>query len=736
MNELLPKSRRKNLSPELRSVLTGAAVVFALSLILRLVHVLSMRHALFFSHPIQDEFTYDQFARAAAEQGDWAGKGAFYQAPLYQYFLAVIYKLFGHSYLTPRIIQAFIDSLSATGIFLIGACFFSLRVGWIAGVAAAFYSQFVFNSGTLLPPAITLFLDVALLGLLFSLSEAMQHRAWTGKNFISQSWSWIVPGMAFGLQALAATNILALAPIFCAWIFWGTETGKKKQNFPPAPAKNAKKNRNVPSAQHAGIPVLARIVAIGFFLCGIGITVLPATIHNYLVGKETILVSYNAGINFYIGNSGDYEKKMLSRVGNEWDAIKAVGEHAANYKEASRKFMEAAETYIAEHPVEYLCLLLHKTYLLFHGNEIFRNQAIYPDRRLSPVLRVLLWKTGVPGGPGIAFPWGVLLPLCIPGLFLAFKNRERKGIFLSVFWIAYGATIVAFFVTERYRIPLVPPMLIITADGWSRVHEWWKSTAARNGLFATMGAVFLIVNWNPGPMERETNHDAYLSVAEQFFGRGDTANAEICYRKGLALDPADANAWYLMAWHCFEVKGNLDSARVYYLRANTLLPGNKSILMGLARVAARQERYDEAERWVEQARAAIPNETGNTFENLGSVALQSNDFSTAFRYFTVALRSDPRSNQSLLGQAIAAFELKGWGGAIPYFEKLFSIYPQSADGYINLAIVYARSGNHRKAVDAAMKALSIDPSISAGSLLMQQAALCGRQQEVQAFLKR
>ena len=735
MNKLLPKFRGKILSSELRSVITGTVVVFALSLILRLVHVISMRHALFFSHPIQDEFTYDQFARAAAEHGDWAGNGAFYQAPLYQYFLAVIYKLFGHNYLIPRIMQALIDSLSATGIFIIGARFFSLRVGWIAGIAAALYSQFVFNTGTLLPPTITLFLDVVLLGLLFFLSETTQRRVRTGKNSIGQSWPWIVPGMAFGLQALAATNILALAPIFCAWIFWGAETRKKTPD-PSAPAKNAKKNRTVPSSKPAEVPIFARIVAIGFFLCGAGIAILPATIHNYLVGKEAILVSYNAGINFYIGNSGDYEKKMRSRVGYEWDAIKAVGEHAANYKEASRKFMEAAEAYIAEHPIEYLCLLLHKTYLLFHGNEIYRNQAIYPDRRLSPVLRVLLWKTGLPGGPGIAFPWGVLLPLCIPGLFLAFKNRERKGIFLSVFWIAYGATIVAFFVTERYRIPLVPLMLIIAADGWSRAHEWWNSAATRYGLFATMGVVFLIVNWNPGPMERDTNHDAYLSVAEQFFSQGDTANADICYRKGLALDPTDANAWYLMAWHCFEVKGNLDSAAVYYLKANALLPRNKSILMGLARVAARQERYDDAEKWMEQARAAVPNETGNAFENLGSVALQSNDFATAFRYFTVALRSDPRSSQSLLGQAITAFELKGTNDALPYFEKLFSIYPRSADGYINLAIVYARSGNHRKAVDAAIKALSIDPSISAGSFLMQQAALCGRQQEVQAFLKR
>ena len=344
----------------------------------------------------------------------------------------------------------------------------------------------------------------------------------------------------------------------CAWNYWGAVQGKAL--FPAAPVHPAGAGKNRLPPRKVSVPAMARCTAMFFFLFGMGIAILPATVHNYVVGRESILISYNAGINFYIGNSGDYEKKVLSRVGYEWDAIKAVGEHASSYKDTSRTFMEASESWIAEHPLDYLRLLLHKSYLLVWGNEIYRNQAIYPDRLQSPVLRVLLWKAGVPGGPGIAFPWGVLLPLCLPGLFLAFKNRERKGVFLALFWLAYGATIVAFFVTERYRIPMVPLMLLVAADGWARVAEWWKPSKVRFALVGAMAAVFVIINWNPGPMESDTNHDAYLSVAEQFYSRGDTVNADACYRRGLALDPVDANAWYLRAWHDFEVKGLLDSA--------------------------------------------------------------------------------------------------------------------------------------------------------------------------------
>ena len=229
MNDSTQKTSPGNHPPEISWLATGAAVIFTLSLLLRLVHVLCMRHSLFFTHPIQDECTYDQFARTAAEMGDWAGKGAFYQAPLYQYFLAVLYKLFGHGYLMPRLVQAFIDSLSAGGIFLIGARFFSKRTGIIAGIGAALYSQFIFNTGTLLPPTITLFLDVACSASCSPYRKECARNPLPGGSVVKQCLPWIVPGMLFGFQALAATNILALAPLFCAWIFWGVPNGRKSR---------------------------------------------------------------------------------------------------------------------------------------------------------------------------------------------------------------------------------------------------------------------------------------------------------------------------------------------------------------------------------------------------------------------------------------------------------------------------------------------------------------------------
>src|SRR5206468_994583 len=101
-------------------------------------------------------------------------------------------------------------------------------------------------------------------------------------------------------------------------------------------------------------------------------------------------------------------------------------------------------------------LQLKKVYLFLAGNEIPRNQEIYPAREYSPVLRLLLWKV-----PGLAFPFGLLMPLGLVGMAV----RWRRAPMLAAIVVAYGAAVLAFFITARYRMPLVPYLLIFAAAG-------------------------------------------------------------------------------------------------------------------------------------------------------------------------------------------------------------------------------------------------------------------------------
>src|SRR5450755_2921721 len=85
----------------------GALCVFAVALAIRLLHIWLLQRAPFFSLLMGDSKSYDVWAQKIAA-GDWLGTEVFNQAPLYPYFLGVLYTLFGRDFLLVRICQGLI----------------------------------------------------------------------------------------------------------------------------------------------------------------------------------------------------------------------------------------------------------------------------------------------------------------------------------------------------------------------------------------------------------------------------------------------------------------------------------------------------------------------------------------------------------------------------------------------------------------------------------------------------
>src|SRR5688572_30164159 len=120
-----------------------AAVIFLVAFAVRLLHIWQLRSTPFFDTLLGDANGYDKWAvRLAA--GDWIGSDVFYQAPLYPYFLGVVYAVFGRDLLVVRIVQAAIGSASCVLLALACARLFSKRVGLIAGLALALWAPAIF----------------------------------------------------------------------------------------------------------------------------------------------------------------------------------------------------------------------------------------------------------------------------------------------------------------------------------------------------------------------------------------------------------------------------------------------------------------------------------------------------------------------------------------------------------------------------------------------------------------
>ena len=149
-----------------------ALALFVLALLLRLAHVWQIRSAPFFTLMMGDSRAYDEWARRIAA-GDWIGRDVFYQAPLYPYFLAVLYNTVGRDPLTVRIVQAAIGSASCALVFLAGRRFFSQRVGLVAGFALAVWAPAIFFDALIQKSVLDVFFVCVILWLLSA--ETAEH---------------------------------------------------------------------------------------------------------------------------------------------------------------------------------------------------------------------------------------------------------------------------------------------------------------------------------------------------------------------------------------------------------------------------------------------------------------------------------------------------------------------------------------------------------------------------------
>ena len=130
-------------SPTLDRFLPYAAGIFVLALVIRVIHIFQIRPASFFPLLMGDAQSYHTWAQELAA-GDWVGTEVFYQAPLYPYFLGLVYTVFGEGPLVVRMSQAVLGGLACVLLAYAGWRLFSRTAGIVAGVMLACYAPAIF----------------------------------------------------------------------------------------------------------------------------------------------------------------------------------------------------------------------------------------------------------------------------------------------------------------------------------------------------------------------------------------------------------------------------------------------------------------------------------------------------------------------------------------------------------------------------------------------------------------
>jgi tetratricopeptide (TPR) repeat protein len=575
-------------------------LVFAVAFGVRLTYILEHRASPFFDFPIIDSQIYDLMAQRFAA-GAGLCDGAFFWPPLYPWALGLFYAAFGRDLLWVRIVQAALGAGSCLFLYGIGRAVFGPAVGVAAALAMALYGTLVYFDGELLVPSLYIFLVLAGVWVLL---HADHRRARAGTAL------WAGGGAIFGLAALARPDILLFLPAAAVMAIAGPR----------------------------GDPAGRRVTRAACFLLATLAVISVATIRNYREAHDFVPISYNGGINFYLGNNPDAESTVATRPGLAW--VHLMGEPAragiTAASASSRYFFQKGFAFLRAQPSAALRLYAHKLAAFWHSFEIGRDENVYAARQDSILYSLLVWRVGRFG-----FPFGLVAPLACAGLLVTFTVRDRKRLFLYLFLLTGTASVILFFVTARYRLTIVPILILFAVRYVQWVIE--RAQAGQGGKALASAALALalmpVVNRGFASADRiyGPEEDRYLGYA--FLNEGRRAEAEQAYRRALDRDSTYADVHAELGQLLLEDNRPAE-ALTHFEAAHRLLPysAQTRYLAGTGYQAV--GRNAEAEAAYRRALAVEPHPEANL--RLGILLLDSGRVAEAEPFLVEARRLMPR----------------------------------------------------------------------------------------------
>jgi hypothetical protein len=330
-----------------------------------------------------------------------------FHPPLYLYFLGGVQALFG-SLEAVKYAQAVVGALLVPAVGLIGRRAYGERAGLLAAGIAAFYPELVWFVSHYW--AETVFTVLLWWGL--ERTTAADER---GSTAIAAA-----AGGLLGLATLTRETVLYFLPLAALWLAW----------------------RRTGGAKRAAVLVLAALALI-----------VPWTIRNYRTFDAFVPVSTSGALNLWQGNS------RLSRE-QVYEEYWAVHGKIAKYEYARRKGIEAV---LDRQPWWIFEKLRDEMpeYWAVHGQPVVhieRGAYGFVNRPIAYVAIVV-----------VLLPYLAVLAVFVAGI--AYLPRERTSVLLLGFLAFYVLLHVASHGYPRYRLPSLPVVFLVAAQGlaaWRR----------------------------------------------------------------------------------------------------------------------------------------------------------------------------------------------------------------------------------------------------------------------------
>jgi protein O-GlcNAc transferase len=198
-----------------------------------------------------------------------------------------------------------------------------------------------------------------------------------------------------------------------------------------------------------------------------------------------------------------------------------------------------------------------------------------------------------------------------------------------------------------------------------------------------------------------------LADAKTAMDRNDFSAAAAVLTRAAALEPNDAQAWFLLGV-CLDADGKLEQALDAFGKAAALQPGDPQAANAQAVMLSLLERWQEALAAFGRVLAIRPGDP-HILANLGMVHEKLGRDDEALRCYDAALKSDPRHPGALNNSGILLLKLGEKQAALDAHLRFVAAAPDSPIGHYNCAETYAALLQDDKALAACDAALRLAP---------------------------
>lgn len=446
-------------------------IVFTVALLGRFAYFAAYANSPFWNVQFADQSYYRNWGMAIAA-GDWLGKNAFEQGPLYAYLLGTAFRLGAN--------DGFIIGLQllagATISLLAFACarrLFDRPTALAAGLLAATYGPFIHAECMLMKSFLSPLLTMLAMYSTLRFGDA-GRRIWI-----------VLAGAAVGLACLVTENhLLLLLPI-------GFQLGWSNPLRTATAAETS--NNSLRSPRIASLLLLAGSCAA---------MILPATIRNIAVAGEMVAVTAGGGEVFYMAwgpsATGNYEpppfvrsNPYLEHEDFRREARRRTGLEL-NHSESSRYWFRQGLAEVVADPGRSLALAAKKAVGLFNDFEVPDSEHYQVSRELIPLLYVLP-----------SFGW--IAGVGFVGLGICLREFRKYQLPIGLFAM-HVLSVILTYNFGRFRLGMTSIWMLFAAAGGTWLICAWRSRESSSQKFIATALVVAITAaaWLPSPSVDKT----------------------------------------------------------------------------------------------------------------------------------------------------------------------------------------------------------------------------------------